>query len=68
MWRFQEAFRIQLNPEEFASFFSYHCLLISFVPPVVSQEEVKRSSSGSPEVLGKVVKLLEGVLVPMTKE
>lgn len=38
------------------------------VPPVVSQEEVKSSSSGSPEVSGEFIKLLKRVLMLGAKE
>ena len=38
------------------------------VPPVVGQEEVKSSSSGSPEVSRKFIKFLKGVLVLGAKE
>ena len=39
-----------------------------FIPPVVSQEEVKSSCSRSPQGLGKGFKLIKGLLVLVAKE
>jgi hypothetical protein len=38
------------------------------MPPVVRQEEVKSSCSGSPQGLGKGLKLLKGLLVLVAKK
>ena len=39
-----------------------------FVPPVVRQEKVKSSSSGSSKVLGELIKLLKSIKVLRPKE
>ena len=39
-----------------------------FIPPVVGQEEVKSSSSGSSQVSREFIKFLKGVLVLDAKE
>jgi hypothetical protein len=38
------------------------------MPPVVGQEEVESSCSGSPQGLGKGLKLLKGLLVLVAKK
>ena len=38
------------------------------MPPVVGQEEMKSSCSGSPQGLGKGLKLLKGLLVLVAKK
>lgn len=69
---------MNLTLQEVDAFLDYECVLqgaslqrnhlVFLIPPVVGQEEVKGPSSGSSEVLGEIVKLLECFLVPVTKE